>query len=90
MVKVKIKKSDLVWDEWNIEHTAKHNVTRTEVEEIFARTVRAKKSYKGRLLVFGKTKVKRLLAVALEKEERGYYVLSARNASRKERRDLLK
>lgn len=90
MVKVKIKKSDLVWDEWNIEHIAKHNVTRVEVEETFARTVRAKKSYKGRLLVFGKTKGKRFLAVALEKEERGYYVLSARNASRKERRDLLK
>ena len=90
MVKVKIKKSDLVWDEWNLEHIAKHNVTRVEVEEIFAKTVRAKKSYKERLMVFGKTKKKRLLAVVLEKEELGYYVLSSRNASRKERRDLLK
>lgn len=79
-----------MWDEWNIEHIAKHNVTRIEVEEIFARAVRAKKSYKERLMIFGKTKAKRLLAVVLEKEIRGYYVLSARNASRKERRDLNK
>ena len=90
MVKVKIKKSDLVWDEWNVEHIAKHGVTKVEVEEIFARTVRAKRSYKERLIVFGKTKGKRLLAAILEKEKRGYYVLSGRAASRKERRDLLK
>lgn len=90
MVKVKIRKSDLVWDEWNIEHIAKHHVTRAEVEQIFARAVRAKKSYKDRLIVFGKTKSRKLLAVVLEKELRGYYVLSSRNVSRKERRDLLK
>lgn len=90
MLKIRIKKSDLVWDEWNIEHIAKHNVTRAEVEEIFARAVRAKKSYKVRVMVFGKTKEKRLLAVVLEKEVKGYYVLSSRNASRKERRDLYK
>lgn len=90
MLKIRIKKSDLVWDEWNIKHIAKHNVTRAEVEEIFARAVRAKKSYKGRVMVFGKTKEKRLLAVVLEKEVKGYYVLSSRNASRKERRDLYK
>jgi len=90
VIKVRIKKSDLVWDEWNIEHIAKHHVVRAEVEQIFARAVRAKKSYKDRLIVFGKTKSRRLLAVVLEKEVRGYYVLSGRVASRKERRDLLK
>ena len=90
MVKVKIHKRGLVWDEWNIKHIAKHNVKQAEVEEIFAQTVRAKKSYKGRLVVFGKTKNKRLLAVVLEKENTGYYVLSSRTASRKERIDLLK
>jgi uncharacterized DUF497 family protein len=85
-----IKKNELVWDEWNIKHIAKHNVTKLEVEEVFAKTVRAKRSYKGRLVVFGKTKKKRLLAVVLEKEKSGYYTLTARDASRKERRDLLK
>ncbi len=88
--KVRIKRSEIIWDEWNIKHIAKHNVTRDGVEEIFREAVRAKTSYKGRLIVFGKTKTKRLFAVVLEKEERGYYVLSARSASRKERRDLLK
>ena len=90
MVKVKIHKRGLVWDEWNIKHIARHNVKQAEVEEIFAQAVRAKKSYKGRLVVFGKTKNKRLLAVVLEKENKGYYVLSSRTASRKERIDLLK
>lgn len=90
MVKVKVKKSDLVWDEWNVKHIAKHNVTRAEVEQIFTRTVRAKKSYKDRLIAFGKTREKRLLTVVLEKEKKGYYVLSSRDASRKERKDLLK
>ena len=90
MLKVKIKKSDLIWGDWNIKHIAKHGVTRAEVEEIFARAVRAKISYKGRLITFGKTKKGRLLAVVLEKVELGYYILSSRRASKKERRDLKK
>ena len=90
MLRIRIRKSELIWDEWNIKHIAKHDVTRVEVKEIFAKTVRAKRSYEGRLMVFGKTRRRRLLAVVLEKEEKGYYVLSARSASRKERRDLLK
>ena len=89
-MRVNGKEIKFEWDEWNIEHIAKHHVVRAEVEQIFARAVRAKKSYKDRLIVFGKTKSRRLLAVVLEKEVRGYYVLSGRVASRKERRDLLK
>lgn len=86
--KIRIKKIDLIWDEWNIKHIAQHNVKPAEVEEVFARKVKAKRSYKGRLVVFGKTKANRLLAVVLEKEKRGYYILTTRDASRKERKFL--
>ena len=90
LIKLRIKKSELIWDKWNIKHIAKHIITKLEVEEVFVKPVRAKRSYKERLIDFGETKGKRLLAIVLEKEEKGYYVLSGRAASRKERKDLLK
>ncbi len=88
MRKIAVKKSELVWDEWNVEHLAKHKVKTSEAEEALIDRIRAKKGYKGRLIVFGKTKTHRLLAIVIKKTNKGYYIFSARDASKKERRYL--
>lgn len=84
-----IKIGQLIWDDWNVEHIKKHKVAMDEVEEVCKTAKKALKAYKGRLLVLGKTKKKRLLTVVLAPEDKGkYYVVTARDMSRKERRTL--
>jgi len=79
----------LVWDDWNVEHIRKHKVSVGEVEEACKRRRKTLKSYQKRLLVFGQTKEKRFLTIVLAPEGKGkYYVVTARNISRKERRFL--
>lgn len=78
-------KPKLVWDEWNTIHIGKHNVAVSEVEEVYNSTSLIKRSYSGRLLIFGKTKQGRLMAIVIAPENN--YVLSARDMSRKERRE---
>lgn len=86
MRKVIIKSNELFWDDWNSEHIKKHNVKKNEVEEALSQRVQARKGNKSRLLLFGYTKTKRLLALAIKKTTNGYYIFSARDASRKERK----
>lgn len=82
----KYQKFNLVWDKWNLEHIKKHNVSKYEVEIAFKSRDILIESYKGRRLVFSKTKKGRMLTIALsfEKQKDGY-VVSARDSSKKER-----
>jgi len=76
----------LIWDSWNIEHVARHQVTPDEVEEVCHGDPVVQEGKKGRSLVFGPTKAGRMLTVVLDPEGRGlYYPVTARPASRKER-----
>jgi hypothetical protein len=54
-------KCRLLWDEWNLEHIKKHNVSKYEVEIAIKGKEVVTETYKSRLLVFGKTKRGRLL-----------------------------
>ena len=77
----------LLWDPWNIAHIARHGVTQHDVEEACARILSTRNSYGGRILLIGSTSDNRILAVVLEPEGSGeYYVVTARPASRRERR----
>ena len=79
----------LSWDAWNVEHIAKHGVTRDEVEEAVAGETVAQVTYKNRFLVCGPTRNGRLLAVVIgpaPNRPGEYYTFSARPASRSERR----
>jgi uncharacterized DUF497 family protein len=78
----------LVWDAWNIEHIKNHGVSVKEVEEIVSfKDKRSLKSYQRRLIILGRTKKKRLLTIVLAKEKQtAYYVVTARDMSKKERR----
>ena len=78
---------NLIWDDWNIEHIALHKVTPDEVElsltdenKLF---IEAKL---GRIIVMGRSD-KRLLTTILNPQDTDgeYYVVTARDMSKKER-----
>ena len=77
----------LIWDEWNREHIKKHGVSEEEVNQAFKAKRVAIESYKGRLIIVGKTVKNRLLTIVLsfEKQKNGY-IVSARDSSKKERK----
>jgi len=78
---------ELVWDDWNVEHIKKHEVSVIEVEETYYQPINSFKSYQNRLIILGKTKNNRLLTLVLMKKNKGvYYLVTARDMSRKERK----
>ncbi len=78
----------LVWDAWNIEHIAQHNVTVEEVEEACKGEYSIRETYGGRLLIISPTRNGKLLAIVLAPKEDGgiYYPITAWPASGKLRR----
>ncbi|MBI2051496.1 BrnT family toxin [Candidatus Roizmanbacteria bacterium] len=85
MREVKIDKENLIWDEWNVKHIRKHNIVPYEIEELLKNDYVARKTHKDRIMITGRSG-KRILSVILEQEEKGYYVVTARDAGRRERR----
>lgn len=84
----KIKTEQLVWDEQNTKHITKHAVTVTEIEEAIQNSNAHKEGYSGRIFLIGRAG-KRILAVLLAQEEnKKYYVVTARDADKKERKLL--
>ena len=76
----------LRWNDWNISHIARHEVTVREVGEVCESGPLIDGTYKDRLRLLGRTRSGRVLAVILAPEEDGvYYTITARPASRKER-----
>lgn len=79
----------LVWDGWNRDHIAKHEVVPDEAEEVIAGEPFVQATYKQRLQLVGPTASGRMLSIvvgAVPAQPGAYYVFSARSASRKERR----
>lgn len=79
----------LRWTPYNLAHIARHGTTQRDVEEAAGSVQRVEPSYGGRYVLFGSTRAGRLLAVVVESEGAGMYLaITARPASRKERRRL--
>lgn len=77
----------LIWDDWNRAHIAKHSVTEAEVIEALSdQKAVSQKSYQGRIIVIGKITTGKTLSVVLHQLDNGFYVVTARISSRKERR----
>ncbi|OGH20299.1 MAG: hypothetical protein A3D74_04100 [Candidatus Levybacteria bacterium RIFCSPHIGHO2_02_FULL_37_13] len=79
---------NLIWDEWNVGHIARHNVKPEEVEEvcgsrkIFTSKVRGQKKR-----IIGRTLSGRYLAIFLaDKGENDYYIVTARDITVKEKK----
>ncbi len=82
-----VKRIKLEWDEWNVNHIAKHGVSRREVEEA-VRDPRAKmrKISKNRYALIGSA-WGRIITVFLDFQGRTrYYVVTARDSTAKEKK----
>lgn len=85
-----IRVNELIWDEWNTKHIKKHGVAKEEVEELCQGKYRQQPTYSERYLILGRIKSGRALTVVLAREKPGkYYVVTARDISKKERRRFL-
>ena len=80
---------DLAWNTWNVNHIARHGVVPAEVTEVCSNAVLIRQSYANRIVVIGPSNAGRMLAVILEPmdpDTKTNYVVTARPASRQERR----
>ena len=80
----------LVWDEWNINHIARHHVLPEEVEEVNRNKHLFERGRDGTYQMTGQTDEGRYLTVVLVPRENGYYPVTARDTDNKERRRLKK
>jgi uncharacterized DUF497 family protein len=78
----------LIWDPGNVAHIARHDVTPEEVTDLCRGDFLTRDAHHGRIIVFGPTSRGRMLAAILdpEPEQGAYYPVSARPASRQERK----
>lgn len=85
-MKLEIKPKDLLWDKANREHIKKHDLTPRQVEQVFVdeSDYLIFSTYESRLKVIGKCG-RKILAVILSSEQKKYYIVSARIASKEER-----
>lgn len=75
---------ELVWDDVNLEHIKKHKISKKEVEET-QEIIYHRRTYGGKYLATGRSG-NRLITIILRRKGLGkYYVVTARDASRKER-----
>ena len=85
MRNVRIRRSDLVWDQKNVAHFGKHTVTKYEIEQILKGAVVVRETYGDRLMMVGKFK-RRMISVVVTKVKEGYLVITARDSSKNERK----
>lgn len=77
----------LIWDEWNLDHIAKHNVTPEEVEQVCKDKHLANKWKNKTYRVIGQTKDGRYLTIFLAPRLRqSYYPVTARDSTLGEKR----
>lgn len=82
----KIRIDQLIWESWNEIHVKKHGVSRADVERGISHVRAFKYGYRGRIVLICKIGDKFVSVILDKKSEGKYYVVTARVASRKERR----
>lgn len=85
---MRIKK--LIWDEWNINHIARHDVSKEEVEEVFEDKHLFERGRDGTYQITGQTAVGRYLTIVLVPRRNGFYPVTARDSDDKERKRFKK
>jgi uncharacterized DUF497 family protein len=79
--------NDLLFDDWNEEHIARHHIEPEEVEEVCLGRPYVSRTREGKLRVIGQTDGGRYLIVILAPRGQGvYYPITARDATESERR----
>ena len=78
---------ELLWDDWNTAHIARHNVTPYEVEQsLIDEDVVFLRANHGRIMVLGRAGKRLISTILNEQEPTGvFYVITARDMAKKER-----
>ncbi len=84
MTKIRVK--TIIWDGWNIEHIKKHSVSIRETEEAGGNIIYHRKTDKNRYLAVGRSKHRMITIIIRRLESTTYFLVSARDASKKERK----
>lgn len=78
----------LVFDKRNLEHIKKHNITRDEIEKVGKNFTYHRKTHTERYLAVGRLEL-RIITLVIKRVATGaYYPITARDASKKERKYL--
>jgi uncharacterized protein len=67
-----------LWDEWNIDHIAQHDVEPVEAEEVGSHLLYVER-WRERYLTWGVTTEGRFLLVVYTRKSSGRYIISARD-----------
>lgn len=84
----KIIVRELIWDSWNIEHIKKHRVSQNEVIVSIRNTAYHRRAHSGRYLSVGRSGKRIITIILRRKKSTTYYLVTARDANKKERRDV--
>lgn len=86
MTRIKIK--ELIWDEYNVKHIKKHSVSVDEAEEAVRNVIAHKVGKKGRYIAMGRSRTRLISLIVRRVSSGAYYPVSARDSSKKERREI--
>lgn len=85
MTKIFVKQ--IIWEDKIIEHIKKHKVSCGEVEGVSRHFLFHKKGHSGKYLLVGRSGSRMLTVVVLRKGVGVYFVITARDSGKKERRE---
>ena len=78
----------IVWDAFNIEHIKKHKVRQEEITVSIKNTAYHRHAHHGRYLMVGRSGKRIITVIIRRKKLTTYYLVTARDANKKERRDV--
>lgn len=79
---------ELIWHETgNLRHIRKHNITKDEVEDAGKNLIYHKRGKRELYLAIGRSGKRLITIIILWKATGKYYVVTARDSSKKERKD---
>lgn len=78
----------LLWDDWNREHIRKHKVSIEEVEVVAKNIIWHKRTHNMRYLATGRSGTRIVSIIIRRKEKTTYYLVTARDANKEERKKL--
>ena len=82
-----MKIKGVLWDNWNIEHMARHGVSQSEAEELVNHPQLKRRTRNGCYAIYGQTDFGRYLVVIVAPRAEGMvYVVTARDMVEREKR----
>ena len=85
MTKITIR--EFVWDEINLEHIKTHNISKEEIEQA-KEIIYHRRTYGGKYLMTARSGKRFLTIIISRKGISRYYVVTARDSSKKERKQI--